>query len=79
MMRAGRCLQLSIWSWQCVMRADLDRRLGVAPDVRVGIHTGRVVVTDLRAVIDPLPSETRLWASSPTWPPGYSKLPSPAW
>jgi class 3 adenylate cyclase/tetratricopeptide (TPR) repeat protein len=28
-------------------RADLDRRLGVAPDVRVGIHTGRVVVTDL--------------------------------
>lgn len=29
-------------------RADLDRRLGVAPDVRVGIHTGQVVVTDLR-------------------------------
>jgi class 3 adenylate cyclase/tetratricopeptide (TPR) repeat protein len=28
-------------------RADLDRRLGVAPDVRIGIHTGRVVVTDL--------------------------------
>jgi class 3 adenylate cyclase/tetratricopeptide (TPR) repeat protein len=28
-------------------RADLDRRLGVAPDVRVGIHTGRVVITDL--------------------------------
>ncbi|HMI33901.1 MAG TPA: adenylate/guanylate cyclase domain-containing protein [Propionibacteriaceae bacterium] len=28
-------------------RADLDRRLGVAPDIRVGIHTGRVVVTDL--------------------------------
>ncbi|CAN5900165.1 AAA family ATPase [soil metagenome] len=28
-------------------RADLDRRLGVAPEVRVGIHTGRVVVTDL--------------------------------
>ena len=28
-------------------RADLDRRLGVAPEIRVGIHTGRVVVTDL--------------------------------
>ena len=28
-------------------RADLERRFGVAPDVRVGIHTGRVVVTDL--------------------------------
>jgi tetratricopeptide (TPR) repeat protein len=28
-------------------RADLHRRLGVAPEVRVGIHTGRVVVTDL--------------------------------
>jgi class 3 adenylate cyclase/tetratricopeptide (TPR) repeat protein len=28
-------------------RADLDKRLGVAPDIRVGIHTGRVVVTDL--------------------------------
>jgi class 3 adenylate cyclase len=27
--------------------AELDRRFGVAPDVRVGIHTGRVVVTDL--------------------------------
>ncbi|HEU5143587.1 MAG TPA: adenylate/guanylate cyclase domain-containing protein [Dermatophilaceae bacterium] len=29
-------------------RADLERRLGVAADVRVGIHTGRVVITDLR-------------------------------
>jgi class 3 adenylate cyclase/tetratricopeptide (TPR) repeat protein len=28
-------------------RADLDRRLGVAPDVRVGIHTGQVVISDL--------------------------------
>ena len=28
-------------------RAELDRRFGVAPEVRVGIHTGRVVVTDL--------------------------------
>jgi class 3 adenylate cyclase/tetratricopeptide (TPR) repeat protein len=28
-------------------RADLDRRLGVSPDIRVGIHTGRVVITDL--------------------------------
>ncbi len=28
-------------------RADLDRRLGVAPDIRVGIHTGRVVITDV--------------------------------
>lgn len=27
--------------------ADLERRFGVAPGVRVGIHTGRVVVTDL--------------------------------
>ncbi len=27
--------------------ADLERRFGVAPQVRVGIHTGRVVVTDL--------------------------------
>ena len=26
---------------------ELDRRFGVAPEVRVGIHTGRVVVTDL--------------------------------
>lgn len=30
-------------------RADLDRRLGVAPDIRVGIHTGRVVITDISA------------------------------
>jgi class 3 adenylate cyclase/tetratricopeptide (TPR) repeat protein len=29
-------------------RAGLDRRYGVAPEVRVGIHTGRLVVTDLR-------------------------------
>jgi hypothetical protein len=28
-------------------RADLERRFGVTPEVRVGIHTGRVVVTDL--------------------------------
>src|SRR4051794_30765266 len=28
-------------------RADLGRRFGVTPEVRVGIHTGRVVVTDL--------------------------------
>src|SRR5690606_25358718 len=28
-------------------RQDLALRLGVAPQVRVGIHTGRVVVTDL--------------------------------
>src|SRR3712207_6437002 len=28
-------------------RAELDRRFGIAPEVRVGIHTGRVVVTDL--------------------------------
>src|SRR3712207_8244044 len=28
-------------------RADLGRRFGVAPEVRVGLHTGRVVVTDL--------------------------------
>ncbi|SDX29206.1 Adenylate and Guanylate cyclase catalytic domain-containing protein [Geodermatophilus africanus] len=28
-------------------RAELDRRFGVAPEVRVGLHTGRVVVTDL--------------------------------
>jgi class 3 adenylate cyclase len=28
-------------------RTELDRRFGVAPEVRVGIHTGRVVVTDL--------------------------------
>ena len=27
--------------------ADLERRFGVAPRVRAGIHTGRVVVTDL--------------------------------
>jgi class 3 adenylate cyclase/tetratricopeptide (TPR) repeat protein len=27
--------------------AELGRRFGVAPEVRVGIHTGRVVVTDL--------------------------------
>ena len=30
-------------------RAELDRRFGVAPEVRVGIHTGLVVVTDLSA------------------------------
>jgi class 3 adenylate cyclase/tetratricopeptide (TPR) repeat protein len=29
-------------------RAGLERRYGVAPEVRVGIHTGRLVVTDLR-------------------------------
>ncbi|MGY1807827.1 ATP-binding protein [Blastococcus sp. SYSU D00669] len=28
-------------------RTELSRRFGVAPEVRVGIHTGRVVVTDL--------------------------------
>jgi class 3 adenylate cyclase/tetratricopeptide (TPR) repeat protein len=28
-------------------RTELDRRFGVAAEVRVGIHTGRVVVTDL--------------------------------
>jgi class 3 adenylate cyclase len=28
-------------------RDDLERRLGVAPEVRIGIHTGQVVVTDL--------------------------------
>lgn len=27
--------------------ADLERRVGVTADVRVGIHTGRVVITDL--------------------------------
>ena len=27
-------------------RADLERRLGGAAEVRVGIHTGRVVITD---------------------------------
>ncbi|MGY1603664.1 ATP-binding protein [Geodermatophilus sp. SYSU D00815] len=36
-------------------RAELDRRFGVAPEVRVGIHTGRVVVTDLSA--DPAVAE----------------------
>ncbi len=29
------------------MQADLARRLGVAPQVRVGLHTGRVLVTDI--------------------------------
>jgi class 3 adenylate cyclase len=29
--------------------AEMVRRFGVAPEVRVGIHTGRVVVTDLSA------------------------------
>src|SRR3954470_2411724 len=28
-------------------RDELDRRFGVAPELRVGVHTGRVVVTDL--------------------------------
>ncbi len=28
-------------------RADLERRLGLAADVRVGIHTGQVVISDL--------------------------------
>jgi class 3 adenylate cyclase/tetratricopeptide (TPR) repeat protein len=28
-------------------RADLERRLGVTAEVRVGIHTGRVVISDL--------------------------------
>jgi class 3 adenylate cyclase/tetratricopeptide (TPR) repeat protein len=30
-------------------RDQFDRRFGVTPEVRVGIHTGRLVVTDLRA------------------------------
>jgi class 3 adenylate cyclase/tetratricopeptide (TPR) repeat protein len=30
-------------------RPELDRRFGVAPEVRVGVHTGLVVVTDLSA------------------------------
>ena len=29
------------------MQADLARHLGVAPQVRVGLHTGRVLVTDI--------------------------------
>jgi len=29
-------------------RADLERRLGVTAEVRVGVHTGLVVITDLR-------------------------------
>jgi class 3 adenylate cyclase/tetratricopeptide (TPR) repeat protein len=37
-------------------RPDLQRRLGVAPDLRIGIHSGRVVVTDLS---DPRSSDER--------------------
>lgn len=28
-------------------RPDLERRIGVSPEVRIGLHTGRVVITDL--------------------------------
>ena len=47
-MRGGRCLPaLDLVVAMRDARADLDRRLGVAPHIRIGIHTGRVVVTDL--------------------------------
>ena len=58
-------------------RADLDRRFGAAPEVRIGIHTGRVVVTDLRA--DPgYGSGTRSSELPPTWPPESNRRPNPA-
>ena len=59
-------------------RADLERRVGVAAEVRIGIHTGRVVISDLGndAVWR---NATRSSGSSRTSPPGSSRRPNRGW
>ena len=75
----GPCSPVSTSWWRCATPGpSWTAASALAAEVRVGIHTGRVVVTDLsddRAS----PSGTRSSGSSRTSPPGSSRRPSRAW